>query len=136
MRQQKWLAALAAVLAVGLLAAGCGGDDDETTAATDTAATTTTEDATTTEDEATASEDSGSDGATPDDVYDACIDAVEGTPAESSGQQFCEQARNAFEQCQAQAEDLPSGSGRDTAIQACQDAADQTVAGLQATSGG
>jgi hypothetical protein len=126
MRQQKWLAALAAVLAVGLLAAGCGGDDE----------TTTVPAATTTEDETTTSEDSGSEGSTPDDVYGACIDAVEGTPAEASGQQFCEQARNAFEQCQAQAEDLPSGSARDTAIQACQDAADQTVAGLQAASGG
>ena len=39
-------------------------------------------------------------------------------------------------QCQAQAEDLPSGPARDAAIQARQDAADQTVAGLQATTGG
>ena len=57
---------------------------------------------------------------------------IKGTPAEAAGQTACEQARSAFEQCQKQAQAIGDSSAQNTAVQACQDAADQTVAGLQA----
>lgn len=101
MHNSKWLFALAALIAVGLLT-GCGGDDNSASV----------------------------EGSTPDDVYNACIDAISGTAAEDSAKPACEQTRNAFEQCTTQAQNI-GGSAGDTAVQACQDAADQTVAGLQ-----
>ena len=117
MHNSKWLLALAALIAVGLLT-GCGGDDNSSsTAASDTSSTSSTTSAST-------------EGSTPDDVYNACIDAISGTAAEDSAKPACEQARNAFEQCTTQAQSI-GGSAGDTAVQACQDAADQTVAGLQ-----
>jgi hypothetical protein len=123
----KWLIALSAVMASGLIAAGCGDDDESTTAVE----TTTAAEETTAED-TTASEDSDdSSGSTPDDVYNACIGVIEGTPAEAAGQTACEQARDAFEQCLTQAEATPE-EGRDLAIQACQDAADQATQALEA----
>ena len=122
MRNLKWLAALVAVLGVGMLAAGCGGDDDTTTvtSGSDTTAATTTEDTTST------SEDTGTSGSTPDDVYNACIDVIEGTPAEEASKPACEQARDAFQQCIDQA-NAAGGDAGDTAAQLCQDAADQTI---------
>ena len=57
---------------------------------------------------------------------------VEGTPAEAAGQTACGQAREAFEQCASQAEDVAEGDARELAIQACQDAADQATAALEA----
>lgn len=119
MQDRKWLIALTALTACGLIAAGCGSDDDETTTATsgDTSTTETT--------------DSGdSTGSTPDDVYQACLDVIEGTPAESAGKTACEQAKNAFAQCTEQASNAPEGTARDTAIEACQKAADATTAAL------
>jgi hypothetical protein len=127
MRNLKWLAALVAILALGLVAAGCGGDDDDTTSATTaTEATTTAEDTTaedTTAEDTTTEEISGS---TPDDVYQACLDVISGTPAEAAGQAGCEQARDAFQQCIDQAE-ATGGDAGDTAAQLCQDAADQAI---------
>jgi hypothetical protein len=122
MRNVKWLAALIAVLGVGMLAAGCGGDDDTTTvtSGSDTTAATTTEDTTST------SEDTGTSGSTPDDVYNACIDVIEGTAAEEASKPACEQARDAFQQCIDQA-NAAGGDAGDTAAQLCQDAADQTI---------
>lgn len=127
MKSSKWLFALMALLACGLIAAGCGDDDETTSAATteETSAESTTEE-TTTEDT------SDSDLSTPDDVYNACIDVIEGTAAESAGQTACEQARDAFEQCATQAEAQPEGEGRDLAIGACQQAAEQATEALQA----
>ena len=118
MHNGKWLFALAALIAVGLVT-GCGGTDDNSssTAASDTSSTSSTTSST-------------PEGSTPDDVYNACIDAISGTAAEDSGKPFCEQARNAFEQCTTQAQNI-GGSAGDTAVQACQDAADQTVTGLE-----
>jgi DNA-binding FadR family transcriptional regulator len=122
MRNVKWLAALIAVLGVGMLAAGCGGDDDTSTvtSGSDTTAATTTEDTTST------SEDTGTSGSTPDDVYNACIDVIEGTAAEEASKPACEQARDAFQQCIDQA-NAAGGDAGDTAAQLCQDAADQTI---------
>ena len=130
MRNHKWVVALIALAATGLIAAGCGGDDDSTSTATatSTAATSTTAtDSSTTESSTTS--DSG--GATPDDVYNACVDALSGTPAESTAQTACDQARNAFEQCEKQSADANSAE----AEQACQDAANQVVDQLKAVTG-
>ena len=133
MRNGKWLLALVALMASGLIAAGCG-DDDETTSAVETTATeaTTTAEEDTTAEETTEESDDSSGSSTPDDVYNACIDVIEGTAAEDAGQTACEQARDAFEQCTQQAESAPEGDARDLAVQACQDAADQAVESLQA----
>jgi hypothetical protein len=129
MKSSKWLFALIALMACGLIAAGCGDDDETTsTAATEETSAESTTAESTTEDSTT--EDSG-DSANAEDVYNACIDVIEGTAAESAGQTACEQARDAFEQCATQAEATPE-EGRDLAIQACQDAADQATEALQA----
>ena len=129
MRNVKWLALLSAVLAFGLIAAGCGGDDDDTTsAAATTEATTSAEDTST---ESTTEEVSGS---TPDDVYQACLDVISGTAAEAAGQAGCEQARDAFQQCIDQAE-ATGGNAGDSAAQLCQDAADQAINTLKTAAG-
>jgi hypothetical protein len=57
---------------------------------------------------------------------------IKGTPAEAAGETACQQAGDAFEQCQQQADAIDDNAGHDTAVQACQDAADQAVAALQA----
>lgn len=121
MHNRKLLPAFIAVLTIGLLGlAGCGGDEETTTppATGDTAATTTTE---------------ASDGATPDDVYQACLDALEGTPAEGAAENACAQTRDAFEECTTQASNAPEGTARDAALQACQDAADRATEALNAS---
>ena len=139
MRDLRWLVALIAVLAVGLVAAGCGDDDEssdtttpaatseETTSEDTTAEETTTEDA----DEPEISDDS----ATPDDIYNACIDVIEGTPAATAGQASCEQVRTAFEQCTKQAEASGNEDAIELAVRACQQAADQTLAALESGGG-
>jgi hypothetical protein len=119
MHNRKLLLAFIALLAIGGLGvAGCGGGDGTTTtvpAAGDTAATTTTE---------------ASGGATPDDVYQACIDALAGTPAEGKAENACAQTRDAFEECMTQASNAPEGAARDAALDACQQAADQATESL------
>jgi hypothetical protein len=120
MRNRNWLIAVAALIACGLIAAGCGSDDETTsTAASEDTSTTQTTDS------------GDSSGSTPDDVYQACLDAIEGTAAESAGKTACEQTRDAFQQCSDQANTAPEGTARDTAIQACQKAADTATAALQ-----
>jgi hypothetical protein len=111
--------AFIALVAVGLMAtAGCGGGDDPGTPASGDTAATTTE---------------ASEGATPDDVYQACLDAVEGAAAESAGETVCARARDAFEQCTTQASNAPEGTARDAALKACQDAADRATEALKAS---
>ena len=137
MRNAKWLALMVALLTCGLIAAGCGDDEDSSsTVATPTEETTTedstTEDATAEETTTEESDDSESTDSSPDDVYNACIDVIEGTAAEAAGQSACEQARDAFEQCAQQADAIGDDSARDLAVQACQNAADQSVAALEA----
>ena len=133
MRKRNGLVVLLGLLACGLIAGGCG-DDDSSSADTSTTESTSA-DTSTTESSTTESSTTASEGSTPDDVYNACIDAIEGTPAESAGQAACEQVRTGFEQCSKQAESAPEGTARDTAIAACQRAADATTSALQSGSG-
>lgn len=134
MRNNRWIVLLVGLLACGLLAAGCGDDDESTTtpaateetAAEDTTAADDTEESTTEE----TTEDTGDTGATPDDVYNACVDVIEGTAAEEAALPSCEQARNAFEQCLQQAE-AAGGDAADAALGICQQAADQAITTLE-----
>ena len=125
MRNYQWLLAGLALVAAGLIA-GCGGSSSSTStgevtgtvsgpngSATGTVTTTSVS------------------GATPDDVYNACLDAIKGTAAESAGQSACAQARDAFEQCTTQAANQPEGAARDTALKACQTAANKATAALK-----
>ncbi|HET6832203.1 MAG TPA: hypothetical protein VFH44_12735 [Solirubrobacterales bacterium] len=118
-------------LALGVVAAGCG-DDDETSPTEATTATTTTATDDTTAEETTTDSD---EGASSEDVYNACIDAIEGTAAEEVGQTACEQARDAFDQCAKQAEKA-GGQAATTALGICQQAADQAVESLESSTGG
>ncbi len=130
MRKNVWILLVVGVLACGLLVAACG-DSDETSG---TDVTVENSDASTTvsgDDTSVTSEDTSSDGATADDVYNACIDAIDGTAAESAGETACAQARDAFEQCATQAE-AAGGDAAETALGICQQAADQAVKSLQA----
>jgi hypothetical protein len=119
MKHHQWLFACLALVAAALIA-GCGGSDssnDTSTTAAGSSSTTTTE---------------ASGQATPDDVYNACLDAVSGTAAESAAQSACAQARDAFEQCTTQASNAPEGTARDQALKACQEAANKATDALNA----
>ena len=120
MRKNVWILAITGVLALGLLAAGCGSDDDSTTSVSvdDTAASTTVSG-----DDTSVTSDSG--GVDTDAFLNECNDAVAGTPAEAAGQSACQQAADALEQCAGAAND-------DAAIAICQKAADEAVKQLQA----
>ena len=126
MRKNVWILAITGVLALGLLAAGCGSDDESTTSVSvdDTAASTTVSgDDTSVTAEDTSTADSG--GVDTDEFLNECNDAVAGTPAEAAGQSACWQAADALEQCAGAAND-------DAAIAICQKAADEAVKQLQA----
>ncbi len=126
MRKTNWLLLVVGLLACGLIAAGCGDDSDSTSDTSATIESTATDDtAATTEDTTSADTDSGVDT---DEFLSKCQDAVAGTPAEDAGNQICQQAADALEQCAGEAND-------DATIQACQDAADQAVKQLEATAG-
>jgi hypothetical protein len=118
MRKGTLLVTFAVLVSFGLFA-GCGGDDDSSSSSTA---------ATTTEESSGGGTSSG--GSTPDDVYNACLDAISGTPAEAAGKAGCQAAKDAFEQCTQQASSL-SGSAKETAVNACQDAADKATAALK-----
>ena len=121
MKHHQWLFACLALVAAGLIA-GCGGSDsssDTSTSSTTPAGSSSTP----------ATEASGQ--ATPDDVYNACIDAVSGT-AGSAAQSACARARDAFEQCTTQASNAPEGTAREQAMQACQEAANKATDALNA----
>jgi hypothetical protein len=117
---------LIALLACGLIAAGCGGDDDD---ASDAAATT---------EESDAAAPSGDAGAAVQAAVDACKQSVAATPGLSEDtiadlEGLCDDAATGdvedaeaagIEVCQAIAEDtIPEGSARETAISACESAA-------------
>lgn len=131
MRNAKWILALVGLLACGLIAIGCGDDDEDT--GTDEPATEESSEDTSSED---TSEDTSAEGSTPDDVLAACEDAIAGTPGEDAGQAGCEAAADAFETCLAESEDIEDDSARETALAACQDAADQAVGALESVPGG
>jgi hypothetical protein len=115
---------LIALLACGLIAAGCGGDDD----ASDAAATT---------EESPDAATSGDPGAAVQAAVDACKQSVATTPGLSEDtiadlEGLCDEAATGdvedagaagVEVCKAIAEDtIPEGSARDTAISACESA--------------
>jgi hypothetical protein len=128
MRIAKWMLALMALLACGLIAVGCGDDDDSSSSSDDTA---------TEESSSSGSDDSSStEGSTPDDVLAACEDVIEGTAAEDAGQAGCQAAADAFEQCLTQSEDIDDSDAQETALAACQDAADHAVDALESAPGG
>src|SRR4051794_484706 len=110
MRNAKWVIALVALMALGMIAAGCGSSNDTSSTA---ASTTATESSSTTGGSSSTTSSGGSGGATSADVLKACEDAIKGTPAESAGQTACQQAADAFDQCNQQAASSPEGSARD-----------------------
>jgi len=122
MKGYKWPLACLALVAAGLIA-GCGGGDDTTSAPTTAAAGETSTTSTSTE---------ASGDATPDDVYQACVNALQGIP-ESTLQASCGQVRDAFEQCATQASNAPEGSAREAVLQQCQDAANKATDALNAS---
>ena len=126
MRNYQWLLAGLAVVAAGLIA-GCGGSSSSSS----TGAVTGTVSGPNGSATVTGTTTSASGQATPTDVYNACLDAIKGTAAESAGQQACSQARAAFEQCSTQASNAPEGTARDQALKACQDAANKATAALK-----
>ncbi len=134
MRKQTLLFMLVAVFGLGLIAAGCGSSNSSTSSTAATSATTDTTasstDSTSTDTSSTTSTSSSS-GTSPDDVYNACIDVVKGTAAEAAGTTACQQAKDAFQQCEDQAGSLSGDSGAQ-AEQICQDAADKAISTLKA----
>jgi hypothetical protein len=129
---------LALVLAIGLIAAGCGGDDDtDTGAATPTAAETTGGGGSGGGGGATTG---GSTDAAVQQAVDACKQSVEAAPTLSASTKsdldnLCEKAasgdvedaQKASEQvCEEIAKDtIPSGSAQDQAVSACKAATPQ-----------
>ena len=111
---------LSACLALAAtLAAGCGGGGDGgSSTPTTSAATTSTQ---------------SSGQPSPEDVYQTCLDAVQGTASEPRAERGCAQARAAFEQCTAQASNAPEGPARDAALKACRKAISDTIAQLQSS---
>ena len=130
---KKLLAALIAMLAVGLIAAGCGDDEDEGSSDEPVAEATTTE-------ETTEAPDTGNEevDVAIEDAIQQCKDTVAQVPnlqpdtvEELEG--ICEDAGNGDETdiaqatkdvCVAIVEDtVPEGPGREPALQACESAA-------------
>ena len=132
MRITRWLLALMALLACGLIAAGCGDDDDESSS--DEPATEESSDATSDE----SSEDSSSSDSAVDvdEFLSSCQEAFEGQPGEEIAADGCQQAADALEQCADAAEASGDDAAIESAVKACQETADQAVAALEASSGG
>lgn len=134
MRKQTLLILLVAVFGVGLVAAGCGSSSDTTSSTEATSSTTATDTTSSTATDSTSSDTTSSSttasGTTPDDIYNACIDLVQGTPAEAAGTTACQQAKDAFQQCEDQANSLSSDQ-QATALDICQQAADKAMQTLK-----
>jgi hypothetical protein len=124
MKNYVWLSAGLALVAAALVAGCGGGGSSSTTAPESGSASTSTSSSTTTE---------ASGDATPDDVYNACLDALKDVGSQDVVQQGCSQARDAFQQCATAASNAPEGSAREQALSACQDAANKTVEQLQSS---
>jgi len=119
MRISKWMLAVAALLACGLIAAGCGDDNDDSSSTTSTST----------------SSDSGS-GSSSEDVLKACEAAIAGTPAESAGQAGCKAAADAFAKCAEEADKISNSAASDKAVEACQKTADAATKALESGGGG
>jgi len=124
MKNYVWLSAGLALVAAALVAGCGGGGSSSTTAPASGSASTATSSSTTTE---------ASGDATPDDVYNACLDALKDVGSQDVVQQGCSQARDAFQQCATAASNAPEGSAREQALSACQDAANKAVEQLQSS---
>ena len=146
MRTRRLPAALAALLASGLIAAGCGRDATttvtseatsvETTATTSTDATSTaTEPTTTSESTSSDSTSSSSGGVDASSFYDTCINAASGPSAQEAVKALCGQARDALERCATLAQSGGDEAAAQAAVKTCQDAADAAVKQLQAAGG-
>ena len=121
MRSKNLLFLLAVVLTAGLIAAGCGDDDSTRPRPPPRPRPRRPRPPRTRSDDR--GQRPGSSEIDSEGVYNACVDAIEGTAAEAAGETAGAQARDAFEQCAAQAEALPEdNSARDDAIAICQDA--------------
>jgi hypothetical protein len=116
-----WLCACLALLTAALLA-GCGGGG---------ATSTTGDEATPASTPTTTSTMAGE--ATPDDLYQACVGALEGNVPQKRAENACTQVRDAFQQCTTAASNAPEGSARDAAVKACQQAADKATSELQSS---
>jgi hypothetical protein len=128
MRIGKWMLALMALLACGLIAVGCGDDDDDSSSSDEPAAEETSD---TSSDDS--SDDSSSSGVDADAFLAECEDAIAGTPAEDAGGAACQQAADALESCGEQAEAAGADDAAvEQAVAICQDAADQAVEQLEA----
>ena len=115
MRVGPCVAVSLALLAGAALAAGCGGDDATTASGAETATTSTTE------------------GATADDVYEACLDAIQQGPAAGAiGEAGCRRARDAFSECLQRAADASDATAREAAVTACQQTAKAATSAIQA----
>jgi hypothetical protein len=123
MKNYVWLSTGLALVAAALVA-GCGGGGSSSTTAPASGSASTSTSTTTTE---------ASGDATPDDVYNACLDALKDVGSQEVVQQGCSQARDAFQQCATAASNAPEGSARDQALSACQDAANKAVEQLQSS---
>ena len=127
MKSYMWLSACLA-LATAALVAGCGGSSSTGSAARTTSGATTAPPG-----PASTTSTRVDGGTTPDDVYHACLDALQGIASERVAQRGCAQARDAFVQCVTQASNAPEGAPRDAALKACQRAADKAVAQLRSS---
>lgn len=112
MKYKAAVVAIALVASLGLVA--CGSSDDTSSEATGSTQTTTSE------------------GATADDVFNSCIEAIAGTAAEVTGKSECRETRRAFEKCAREAGNV-GGSAGETALRVCQRTADRAVKTLAAS---
>lgn len=116
-----WLCACLA-LAAAALPAGCGGGSSVSTSGEVTAPASVSTTTSTMAGETT-----------PDDLYQSCVGALEGSVPEKRAENACAQVRDAFQQCTTAASNAPEGSARDTALKSCQQAADRATAQLQSS---
>ncbi len=126
----KWMLALMALLACGLIAVGCGDDEDSDSGSTSSDSSEESSD--------TSSDDSSDDSGSATEVdVDAflseCEDTFAGTPGEDAAATACQQAADALESCGDQAAEAGADDAAvEEAVRICQEAADETVEQLQA----
>ena len=128
MRIAKWMLALMALLACGLIAVGCGDDDDDSSSSDEPA---TEESSDSSSDDS--SDDSSSTSVDADAFLAECEDTFAGTPGEDAAASACQQAADTLESCGKQAEAAGADDEAvESAVAICQDAADQALEQLEA----